>query len=103
MADRVLTMLEIVLQTEDGAPSRWRIGEHDVVVYYDTQQAVGDNGQPTDDLTGEYEAWVDDRCVKRQHVSPYGGRYGNPHAQRYAAEQVARALERAVFPRGVLR
>lgn len=93
------TMLDVVLSVEDGAPGRWRMNDHDVVVYLDLRPAVGDNGHETDDQVGEYEAWVDDYCVSRQHVSPFGGRYGNPNALRYAAEQVARAIERRVMRR----
>jgi hypothetical protein len=94
------SITQLVLGVEPGGPGRWLMNGRNVVVYYDERQARGDNGALTDDRTGEYAAWVEDRCVIRQHVSPFGGRYGNPGAKQYAADRVADAIARAVGGRG---
>lgn len=91
-------------------------GSHDFVVdgvpfklYYDEAQALGDNGKPVKgDKTGEYELFVKPSVeatlgfteITRVHVSPHGtGKHGNSEAPRYAAEQVAEAIEGAVSRR----
>jgi hypothetical protein len=78
------------------------IAEAEFVIYYDEQQATGDNGKPVKgDKTGDYEVFVktnaaaphDLRRIADVHVSPHGtSPYGNPSAPRYAAERVAEAI-----------
>lgn len=72
-------------------------------VYYDEEQAMGDNGQPVrGDFVGDYQVVHNDgspygRTILHQHVSPHGSSgYGNAQAKSYAATRVGEAIaERA--------
>lgn len=100
------TLTDIVLATPAGGKQKLDIEGRTFIVYYDEQDARGDNGLLREgDVTGEYEVWLktgpddvlDLREIARVHVSPHGtSGYGNDRAKFHSADVCASAIMRTI-------